>query len=185
MVKRRCSTSEQGVTPRKFLIGANHLIFKNAPAPGGRVWQGKAVGDAVASSAAPVLSHTPPASCLKVRSLFEPSVEQGDVWPIRIQDAVLEKCGSDHAIQHMVVDKASPDGTVYIKFESEAAAGRGYAALHGWWFDGKLVTVKYLRLERYHARFPDAVASVTPLSPSNQEQLSLSKEKAYRSVLEF
>lgn len=38
---------------------------------------------------------------------------------------------------------------------------------------GKLVTVKFLRLERYHQRFPDAVTTTIPLRPSNNEKRSL------------
>lgn len=32
---------------------------------------------------------------------------------------------------------------------------------------GKLVTVKYLRLDRYHQRFPQAVGCTAPLKPSS------------------
>lgn len=38
---------------------------------------------------------------------------------------------------------------------------------------GKLVTVKYLRLERYHQRFPEAINAKIPLRPSNNEKRSL------------
>lgn len=40
-------------------------------------------------------------------------------------------------------------------------------------FSGKLVTVKYLRLERYHERFPEAAQAMGPLCPSNDRKLSL------------
>lgn len=40
-------------------------------------------------------------------------------------------------------------------------------------FLGNLVTVKYLRLERYHERFPDAARCVTHLKPSNNQRLSM------------
>lgn len=39
---------------------------------------------------------------------------------------------------------------------------------------GKLVTVKYLRLDRYHYRFPQAVHCNTPLKPSNRYMNSMS-----------
>ncbi len=43
-------------------------------------------------------------------------------------------------------------------------------------FSGSLVTVKYLRLERYHERFPDAAHMTSwPLQPSNNKRLSLSQ----------
>lgn len=38
---------------------------------------------------------------------------------------------------------------------------------------GHLVTVKYLRLERYYERFPDAVHCTTSLKPSNNKRLSM------------
>lgn len=38
---------------------------------------------------------------------------------------------------------------------------------------GNLVTVKYLRLERYHERFPEAICYMTPLKPSNNQRLSM------------
>lgn len=40
-------------------------------------------------------------------------------------------------------------------------------------FSGHLVTVKYLRLERYHERFPEAKSFITPLKPSNNQRLSM------------
>ena len=40
-------------------------------------------------------------------------------------------------------------------------------------FSGHLVTVKYLRLERYYERFPDARRCTTPLKPSNNQRLSM------------
>lgn len=40
-------------------------------------------------------------------------------------------------------------------------------------FLGHLVTVKYLRLERYYERFPDARRCTTPLKPSNNQRLSM------------
>lgn len=39
---------------------------------------------------------------------------------------------------------------------------------------GKLVTVKYLRLDRYHHRFPQALTCNTPLKPSNKHMNSMS-----------
>lgn len=39
---------------------------------------------------------------------------------------------------------------------------------------GKLVTVKYLRLDRYHHRFPQALTCNTPLRPSNTHMNSMS-----------
>ena len=67
--------------------------------------------------------------------------EIGDSWPVRIQDAILEKAEGGKVL-HLAVDKSSREGCVYIKCSSADEAGKVYKALHGWWFDGNLVTVK-------------------------------------------
>jgi membrane protein Man1 len=41
-----------------------------------------------------------------------------------------------------------------------------FAALHGQWFNGHLITVKYMRDDRYYGRFPDSRNQTTPLRPA-------------------
>ena len=137
-----------------------------------KVWQGQAFGE----HASPTQSYPPIlASCLKVRNMFDADVEYGADWHVSIEDAILEKCGVDHGILHIVVDKSSKDGCIYIRCRDLASAGKVFKALHGWWFDGKLVTAKYLREERYLQHFPAAEAMTEPLKPSNGRGLSLSQ----------
>lgn len=56
---------------------------------------------------------------------------------MKIQDAILEKCGESVKILHIRVDIASR--CVYMKCVSQEHAGKAYRALHGCWFDGKLL----------------------------------------------
>lgn len=100
--------------------------------------------------------------------------EIGDHWHLAIQEAILEKCSDNDGIVHIAVDKNSREGCVYVKCLSPEYAGKAFKALHGSWFDGKLVTVKYLRLDRYHHRFPQALTCNTPLKPSNKHMNSMS-----------
>lgn len=134
----------------------------------GKVWQGQAfrnLGKGCPYGATP---------CLKIRNMFDPEVEYGDDWQICIQDAILEKCEGNNGIVHIAVDPTPSEGCVYLMCNSSEAAGKAFNALHAWYFDGKLVTVKYLRLERYLERFPAAEHCVEPLKPSNNDRLSLS-----------
>jgi len=55
------------------------------------------------------------------------------------------------------------------------SAGVTFKALHGWWFDGRLVTVKYLREQRYEERYPASRNATVPLQASSKERLSLSR----------
>ena len=86
--------------------------------------------------------------------MFDPkSLSPG--WVLAIKEEILRRC-SNSSILHIAVDTESVEGTVYIKTSSPDDAGRVFRALHGQWYRGQLVTAKYLRLERYHERFPDS-----------------------------
>ncbi|XP_036025727.1 inner nuclear membrane protein Man1 [Onychomys torridus] len=134
-----------------------------------KVWQGQAFHLDRRNS--PPNSLTP---CLKIRNMFDPVMEIGDQWHLAIQEAILEKCSDNDGIVHIAVDKNSREGCVYVKCLSPEYAGKAFKALHGSWFDGKLVTVKYLRLDRYHHRFPQALTCSTALKPANKHLNSMS-----------
>ncbi|XP_068442552.1 inner nuclear membrane protein Man1 [Clinocottus analis] len=127
-----------------------------------KVWQGKAFPLDRRNS--PPNSLTP---CLKIRNMFDPVMEVGENWDLAIHEAILEKCNDNDGIVHIAVDKNSREGCVYVKCLSAEHSGRAFKALHGSWFDGKLVTVKYLRLDRYHQRFPQAQGCSAPLKASS------------------
>ncbi|XP_076650059.1 LEM domain-containing inner nuclear membrane protein MAN1 [Halictus rubicundus] len=135
-----------------------------------KVWQGQAFETMEGSVNSLTCSPTP---CLKIRHMFDADVEFEDDWETKVQDAILEKCGEGVKILHIRVDRGSREGCVYMKCMSQEDAGKAYRALHGCWFDGHLVTVKYLRLERYYERFPDARHCTIPLKPSNNQRLSM------------
>ncbi|XP_058841556.1 inner nuclear membrane protein Man1-like [Acipenser ruthenus] len=135
-----------------------------------KVWQGKAFPLDKRNS--PPNSLTP---CLKIRNMFDPVMEVGEDWHLAIHEAILEKCSDNDGIVHIAVDKNSREGCVYVKCLSAEYAGKAFKALHGSWFDGKLVTVKYLRLDRYHQRFPLALTCNTPLKASNMHMNTMSR----------
>ncbi|KAM4039713.1 inner nuclear membrane protein Man1 [Anomaloglossus baeobatrachus] len=165
-------------TETKQIGGADFLVWKwtqpsTCEKPSvipSKVWQGKAFHLDKRNS--PPNSLTP---CLKIRNMFDPVMEIGDHWHLAIQEAILEKCSDNEGIVHIAVDKNSREGCVYVKCLSPDYAGKAFKALHGSWFDGKLVTVKYLRLDRYHHRFPPALTCNTPLKPLNKQMNSLSQ----------
>jgi len=107
---------------------------------------------------------SPPTSCLKVRHMFD-VLQQGPGWVSQVKEEIVRRC-AEAKILHIAVDTQSEEGTVYIKTASMEDAGKVFRCLHGQWYRGQLVTAKYLRLERYHERFPDAKSSCTPLKSS-------------------
>ncbi|XP_047246102.1 inner nuclear membrane protein Man1 [Girardinichthys multiradiatus] len=156
-------------TETQKIKGADFLVWRWIQPPlscdKSKVWQGKAFPLDRRNS--PPNSLTP---CLKIRNMFDPDMEVGDSWDLAIQEAILEKCSDNDGIVHISVDKNSKEGCVYVKCLSAEHSGKAFKALHGSWFDGKLVTVKYLRLDRYHQRFPQAQGCNTPLKASSLHQ---------------
>lgn len=165
-------------TEVQLVSGEEFRVWRWLPAPGApggagaprrKVWQGQAFETMEGSVNSLTYSPTP---CLKIRHMFDPEVETGSDWMNHVRNAILEKCEKAKVV-HVAVDRSSTEGCVYVKCSSPEEAGKAYKALHGSWFDSKLVTVKYLRLERYHERFPEAAGLSVPLRPSNDEKLSL------------
>jgi RNA-binding protein 39 len=56
---------------------------------------------------------------------------------VEIRDDVIEECNKHGGVLHVYVDKASPQGNVYVKCPSIATAVAAVNSLHGRWFAGK------------------------------------------------
>jgi len=148
----------------------------------GKIWQGQAFGELNENGSKEVkYSPTP---CLKIRNMFDSNIECEDGWEASVIDSVLEKLEGVGPVVHICVDADSQEGLVYLKCASLETAGLARLALHGWWFDGRLVTVKHLKLDRYHKRWPEAINAHTPLHPSTNTNRSLS-QPFHRSSLEM
>uniref|UniRef100_A0A2K6TEK3 RNA binding motif protein 39 n=1 Tax=Saimiri boliviensis boliviensis TaxID=39432 RepID=A0A2K6TEK3_SAIBB len=62
----------------------------------------------------------------------------------------------------------NPQGNVYVKCPSIAAAIAAVNALHGRWFAGKMITAAYVPLPTYHNLFPDSMTATQLLVPSRR-----------------
>ncbi|XP_017781399.1 PREDICTED: LEM protein 2 [Nicrophorus vespilloides] len=136
-------------------------ILNTSPARS-KSWQGQAFETQEGSVNSLPCSPTP---CLKIRGM----VDDGDRNLHMIREAVLVKCAEQCKVLHCSVDSIAK--CVYLKCAEQADAAIAYRNLHGWWFASELVTVKYIRLERYMQRFPDSPESGPPFltaqPPSN------------------
>uniref|UniRef100_A0A1E1WLP0 LEM domain-containing protein n=1 Tax=Pectinophora gossypiella TaxID=13191 RepID=A0A1E1WLP0_PECGO len=127
-------------------------------------WQGQAFETQEGSVNNLTVSPTP---CLKIRHMFDKNDSNPNLRTV-IQDAILEKCGDRCNILHIDIERNSC--CVYVKCATQADAGVVYRSLHGWWYEGHLITVKYLRLERYMQRFPNSPTVGPFLKPSHQRR---------------
>lgn len=127
-------------------------------------WQGQAFETQEGSVNNLTVSPTP---CLKIRHMFEKNDTNSNLRNV-IEDAILEKCGDRCNILHIDIERTSC--CVYVKCASPTDAGVVYRSLHGWWYEGRLITVKYLHLERYMQRFPNSPSVGPYLKPSRQKR---------------
>lgn len=128
-------------------------------------WQGQAFETQEGSVNNLTVSPTP---CLKIRHMFDKNDANPNLRTI-IQDVILEKCGDRCNILHIEIERSSC--CVYVKCANPSDAGVVYRSLHGWWYEGRLITVKYLRLERYMQRFPNS-PSIGPYLKMSRPQRS-------------
>merc|ERR1711981_1147203 len=102
--------------------------------------------------------------CFMLSNMFDPITETATGWDLEVRDDVIEEGNKHGGFLHIVVDKASPQGNVYVKCPNIATAVAAVNALHGRWFAGKVITAAYVPLVNYHNLFPDSVYSTQILT---------------------
>lgn len=107
----------------------------------------------------------PPTPCLKIRQMFDNYDTNDPTLKQVIQDAILAKVGNTCRIYDVQLETASC--CVYVRCASQQDAGMVHDEINGWWFDNRLVSIKFLRLERYLTRFPGANQGPAPLRPTS------------------
>ncbi|XP_058838717.1 inner nuclear membrane protein Man1 [Topomyia yanbarensis] len=116
----------------------------------------------------------PPTPCLKIRQMFDKYEVNDPNLRTIVQDAILEKVGLRCKIYDIQMDRNTC--CVYVRCASAKDAGIVHDEINGWWFDNRLVSIKFLRLERYLARFPRSSAGPVCLKPSNRNNSSMSQQ---------
>jgi RNA-binding protein 39 len=110
----------------------------------------------------PVVSHALVVLTAAATAAARRETEPG--WDEDIREEVLEECSKYGPVHHIAVDAASA-GHVFVKFATAPAAQATQVVMHGRFFAGQMITVKYLTEEEYTARFPAAAAAETPVVP--------------------
>uniref|UniRef100_A0A0N5AY38 LEM domain-containing protein n=1 Tax=Syphacia muris TaxID=451379 RepID=A0A0N5AY38_9BILA len=134
-------------TENRVINGVECAVWRWVPA-NKLGWQGNAFdGKSQLNVPDHALTH-----CLKLRGLFSSakSVDGADV-----ERSLLQKLSPIKPL-HVKVECGSKDGVVFVRFASLNDCKTAFTALHGSWFNGQLVSAKYLRDERYEQRFPNA-----------------------------
>ncbi|CAF1236453.1 unnamed protein product [Adineta steineri] len=93
--------------------------------------------------------------CLKLRNFFDPDTNIDDDEMDLVVDSIQNRCATVRRIEHIGIHSIF----VYLKFSSKEAASQGFHLLNNWKFHGREIIAKYLRLQRYHEHFPEAINS--------------------------
>ena len=75
--------------------------------------------------------------CFMLSNMFDPITEREPNWDQEIRDDVIDECNKHGGVSHIYVDKASPQGNVYVKCPNISTAVAAVNALHGRWFAGE------------------------------------------------
>jgi len=94
--------------------------------------------------------------CFMLSNMFDPATEQDPNWDQEVRDDVVEECLKHGQVQHIYVDKASPQGNVYVKCMDVPTAVMAVNALHGRWFSGKVIACAYVPVVNYTNLFPNS-----------------------------
>lgn len=112
-----------------------------------------------AAAAAPPIAT----QCFMLSNMFDINSETHPMWHQEVMDDVIDECNKHGGVLHIYVDKASPQGNVYVKCPSVTVAVNAVTSLHGRWFAGRIITAAYVPLLNYHSLFPDSITATTPL----------------------
>lgn len=90
--------------------------------------------------------------CLIVQNMFDPEEETEQDWAKQIHEETLEEVENFGKVSHMFVDKESK-GYIYICMQSIDAALDCAKALHGRFYNKRLISVEYLNIDKYKKKF--------------------------------
>jgi len=93
-----------------------------------------------------------PSSCMVVKNMFNPAEENEEDWDEDIKDDTTEEVSKFGKVRHCFVDKNS-QGFVYLMFESMAGGAACGKALHGRFFNRKMISVQFFPPAAYKAKF--------------------------------
>eukprot|EP00057_Strongylocentrotus_purpuratus_P001320 XP_001198098.2 PREDICTED: RNA-binding protein 39 [Strongylocentrotus purpuratus] len=110
-------------------------------------------------------------ACFMLSNMFDPQAETMLGWETDIRDDVIEECNKHGGVLHIHVDKASPQGNVYVKCPTAQIAMAALNNLHNRWFAGKMITAAYMPVANYHAIFPQAASATMLLQPSTPRRV--------------
>jgi len=133
--------------------GARLAVMGGNPGMAGMGMMNPAMGNPAAmlqqSKGVPVGNPSP---CMVVKNMFTPEEEQEEDWEDDIKEDTVEEVSKFGKVKHCFVDKNS-QGFVYLMFDTMAGGAACGNALHGRFFNRKMISVQFFPTTAYTAKF--------------------------------
>jgi hypothetical protein len=100
-----------------------------------------------------------PSTCLVLQNVFDLAEEAatGPDWDVELKGEVVGEVSAKHgAVRHSYVESARPGGLVYLMMATVDAAASVAAAMHGRFFGGHELGVRFVPPAEYGVQFPEA-----------------------------
>merc|ERR550525_2202103 len=82
--------------------------------------------------------------CVILKNMFNPAQETDPDFDLDIREDVMDEVQKYGTLRHIYVDKTSPMGLVYLKFQGHEGAKKTFDALNGRWFAQNQIKAQYM-----------------------------------------
>ncbi|XP_065184560.1 inner nuclear membrane protein Man1-like [Sycon ciliatum] len=120
-------------------------------------------GDAFRQQVLPLAKQ--PSCCIKLRNLYTVQPRPTATEFEELESAVLHKLTQHGGVLHCFLDRWTDEGALYAKLDCAGAATSLIEALHGTWYNSRLVKAEYIALAEYHRLFPSSTGASKLLFP--------------------
>ncbi|KND03989.1 CC1-like family splicing factor [Spizellomyces punctatus DAOM BR117] len=111
----------------------------------------------IGGSALPAKPVILPTRNILLKNMFVlQEVQEEPDWDKELKDDVESECSKYGKLRHVGIDTESPDGRIYMKYNSIPEAEAAVNALNGRFFAGNRIEAAYVPDVTYNARFPEA-----------------------------
>jgi len=107
-----------------------------------------------------------PTQCLVISNFFDGKKGLTNDEVTKIQDEIIEQTNKHGSVYHIDVDKYSPDGNVYVKFQNIGVSTAMFTTFNNKSYANRPLRVAYLTVKVYHELYPDSANAFKALNTS-------------------
>lgn len=95
-----------------------------------------------------------PSTCVLIKGMFNPAEETDENWHVDLEEDVREECGKHGQLLDVRLDRVSPGGLVWLRYDAIESAVAAQKELHGRWFAQRVLTAEFVPEAIFRQQFP-------------------------------